>query len=129
MEFKHLKEKEEFQFKKPDPSVLDTFAAPHSINEVHLVCKEFTSLCPVTGQPDYAAIIISYGPRYFCLESKSVKLYLGMYRNEGSFAEHICGRISMHIMEVIKPKWVSVQGNFASRGGVAIEVKSERGEI
>ena len=99
---KHLKKKKEYKYSGPDKSVLDTFPNP-GVHEVTLVCSEFTSLCPITGQPDYGVVTIYYIPDKLCLESKSLKLYLGMYRQFGGFAEKITSKIYTDLDKVLKP--------------------------
>lgn len=125
MELKHLKLKRELSYNDPDPKVLDTFLNP-GVQEVELTCKEFTSLCPVTGQPDYAVISVSYSPNKLCLESLSLKLYLGMYRQFGGFAEQITKKICGDIFKVLSPKDILVKGTFTWRGGIKIEAFSQR---
>ena len=89
--------------------------------EVSLHCTEFTCLCPVTGQPDYAEIEITYVPDKFVVESKSMKLYLETYRNEGVFHEHLAVDIGKDFVKFIKPKSVEVTVCFNTRGGIAID--------
>ena len=120
MELRHLKPKKEFQYENPDPRVLDTFENP-GVNEVTLECIEFTSLCPVTGQPDFGKLKIIYQPKEKCLESKSLKLYLGMYRQFGGFAEKITQRIYWDLFSVLDPIHLKVVSKFSYRGGISIE--------
>ena len=89
--------------------------------EVVLKCTEFTCVCPMTGQPDYAEIEIRYVPNKFVVESKSMKLYLETYRNTGIFHEHLAVDIGKDFMKFIKPLAVSVTVKFHSRGGIAID--------
>lgn len=105
---------------KPE-RVLEVFPnhAPGKIT-VTLHCKEFTSLCPVTGQPDYAEIDIIYVPDTFVVESKSMKLYLETYRNVGVFHEHLAVDIAEDFIKYVKPLSVDVVVNFNIRGGIAI---------
>ena len=117
---KVLKRKRQYKYKNPDRTVLDWFLNP-GVEEVTLNCSEFTSLCPITGQPDYAEIRIIYQPDERCLESKSVKLYLGMYRQYGGFAEEITKKICDDLFKVLEPKSLSVVSKFTRRGGVSIE--------
>lgn len=86
---------------------------------VHIEAPEFTSLCPLTGQPDFATIIINYRPREFCVESKSLKLYLGSFRNTGEFHEACVERISSDLFTLLEPRWLKVQGKFTPRGGIS----------
>jgi len=92
---------------------------------VFMRCTEFTSLCPVTGQPDFARITIRYVPNEWCLESKSLKLYLFSFRNEGMFHEEITNRILEDIVSATQPRWCRVIGSMNSRGGISIEVTAE----
>jgi len=118
---KYLKDKQEFTQTHPSKDILDVFDTPKNIEEVEFLCEEFTSLCPITGQPDYAKIIIKYSPLEKCIESKSLKLYLFTYRNYKGFAEKICSDILRDICFRIFPKEIMVQGHFASRGGISIK--------
>lgn len=119
---KWLQEKKEFGSlpEGPDPRILDTFPNP-GVTSVTLRCKEFTSLCPLTGQPDWAEFEITYHPVEKCLESKSLKMYLATYRNFKGFAETITTQIGTHLHEVLAPtKGIEVRGFFTSRGGISI---------
>ncbi|MDO8626754.1 MAG: preQ(1) synthase [Candidatus Magasanikbacteria bacterium] len=91
--------------------------------EVSLHCREFTCRCPLTNQPDYATIDIVYVPDKFVVESKSLKLYLETYREEGVFHEHLAVDIGRDFVKFIKPKSVSVKVNFNTRGGIAISAE------
>lgn len=105
-----------------DPEVLETFENKHPQNEylVTLVCPEFTSLCPKTGQPDFGKIIISYIPREKMVESKSLKLYLFSFRNHGDFHEDCINIIMKDLVKLMDPKYIEVRGNFMPRGGISI---------
>lgn len=92
---------------------------------VTLVCPEFTCVCPMTGQPDFATITIKYVPDQKILESKSLKLYLWSYRNEGVFHEHITNIILDDVVNVLQPHSCEVVGEFAPRGGIAINVEAK----
>lgn len=113
----------------PDQARLETFPNPYPGKKyrVTLDCPEFTSMCPVTGQPDFAHIAIQYVPNRSCIESKSLKLYLGSFRNQGQFAETITNRILDDLVTVCKPRYCVVKGDFTPRGGIAIEVVAEHG--
>jgi 7-cyano-7-deazaguanine reductase len=87
---------------------------------VQLICEEFTCLCPVTGQPDFAKIVIDYVPGDLLVESKSLKLYLGSYRNEGIFHEFVINAICHDLATLLTPKSLEVRGEFSSRGGIRI---------
>jgi 7-cyano-7-deazaguanine reductase len=118
---KHLHEKNE-QYSIPGRGILDTFPAPGP-GIVELTQKEFTSLCPLTKQPDYATIQIVYKPQEKCVESKSLKLYLAAYRGVGAFAEEIAERIYQDLNSVLDPMSLIVQVNFVSRGGISITTR------
>lgn len=96
--------------------------------EVELVCTEFTCRCPLTGQPDYAEIVISYVPNKYVVESKSMKLYLETYRNEGVFHEHLAVDIGKDFVKFVKPKKCEVEVMFNIRGGIAISAKWKHGK-
>jgi len=91
---------------------------------VQLDCPEFTSLCPVTRQPDFGRITIRYIPDKLCLESKSLKLYLFSFRNYGTFHEEVVNRILDDILKAVKPRKAIVKGEFNTRGGIAITVEA-----
>ncbi len=91
--------------------------------EVTLQCTEFTCICPMTGQPDFAMIDITYVPDKFVVESKSMKLYLETYRNEGVFHEHLAVDIGKDFMKFVKPKSAEVTVHFNVRGGIAIDAR------
>ncbi len=92
---------------------------------VTMVTDEFTCLCPVTGQPDFATIKVEYVPDQKILESKSFKLYIWSYRNEGVFHEHVVNQILEDIVAVLDPHYIKVTGDFNIRGGIAITVEAE----
>lgn len=104
------------------PEMLETFVNKHPDNEylVTFLCPEFTSLCPMTGQPDFAKIIISYIPRERMVESKSLKLYLFSFRNHGDFHEDCVNIIMKDLIKLMDPKYIEVKGIFTPRGGIAI---------
>lgn len=105
-----------------DSSVLETFINKHQDNDymVTFTCPEFTSLCPKTGQPDFAEIIINYIPDKRMVESKSLKLYLFSFRNHGDFHEDCTNIIMKDLIELMDPKYIEVKGNFLPRGGISI---------
>ena len=105
-----------------DPSVLETFENMHPDNDywVQFNCPEFTSLCPVTGQPDFAEIKIMYLPDKRMVESKSLKLYLFSFRNHGDFHEDCVNIIMKDLIKVMNPKYIEVIGLFVPRGGISI---------
>ena len=111
--------------KYPDkyaPEVLETFENKHPENEylVTFTCPEFTSLCPKTGQPDFARIIINYIPRNKMVESKSLKLYLFSFRNHGDFHEDCVNIIMKDLVKLMEPRYLEVIGRFTPRGGISI---------
>ena len=104
------------------PEILETFVNKHPDNEytVSFTCPEFTSLCPKTGQPDFARIVISYIPRELMVESKSLKLYLFSFRNHGDFHEDCVNIIMKDLVKLMNPRYLEVIGLFTPRGGIAI---------
>ena len=104
------------------PEVLETFENRHKENDywVRLNCPEFTSLCPITGQPDFAEIRISYIPGDRMVESKSLKLYLFSFRNHGDFHEDCVNIIMKDLIALMNPKYIEVTGLFTPRGGISI---------
>lgn len=106
-----------------DPSVLEGFNNKHPQNDyfVKFNCPEFTSLCPITGQPDFANIIISYVPDQKLVESKSLKLYLFSFRNHGDFHEDVVNIIMKDLIQLMDPKYIEVWGKFLPRGGLSID--------
>lgn len=105
-----------------DPSVLETFENQHPDNDywVEFLCPEFTTLCPITGQPDFAEIQIRYIPDQRMVESKSLKLYLFSFRNHGDFHEDCVNIIMKDLIKLMEPRYIEVMGNFVPRGGIAI---------
>ena len=104
------------------PEVLESFENKHQENDywVEFKCPEFTSLCPITGQPDFAEIRIKYIPDVRMVESKSLKLYLFSYRNHGDFHEDCVNKIMKDLIKLMDPKYIEVTGIFTPRGGIAI---------
>ena len=105
------------------PQVLETFPNKHTENDyfVKFNCPEFTSLCPITGQPDFAVIYISYIPDKKMVESKSLKLYLFSFRNHGDFHEDCINIIMKDLIKLMDPKYIEVWGKFLPRGGISID--------
>ncbi len=105
-----------------DPSVLETFDNKHPENDywVRFQCPEFTTLCPITGQPDFATILIDYLPAKKMVESKSLKLYLFSFRNHGNFHEDCVNIIMKDMIRLMDPKYIEVTGLFLPRGGISI---------
>ncbi|NME83379.1 preQ(1) synthase [Clostridium sp. SM-530-WT-3G] len=106
-----------------NPEVLETFENKHPDNDyfVKFNCPEFTSLCPITGQPDFATIYISYIPNIKMVESKSLKLYLFSFRNHGDFHEDCMNIIMKDLIKLMDPKYIEVWGKFTPRGGISID--------
>ena len=118
---KELGKKSEYEFSYA-PDVLETFENRHRDNDywVRFNCPEFTSLCPITGQPDFAEIRISYIPDERMVESKSLKLYLFSFRNHGDFHEDCVNTIMKDLIKLMNPKYIEVTGLFTPRGGISI---------
>lgn len=106
-----------------DPGLLEVFQNKHPENDymVKFNCPEFTSLCPITGQPDFANIVITYVPAERMVESKSLKLYLFSFRNTGEFHEDCVNRIMKDLIRLMDPKYIEVWGRFTPRGGISID--------
>jgi 7-cyano-7-deazaguanine reductase len=113
----------EYRYDTPLAAQLEVFAnpSPNAPFVIGLDCLEFTSLCPVTGQPDYGLIYVSYVPQDLCVESKSLKLYLGAYRNHGAFHEACVNQITFDLVERLAPRALRTYGDFNARGGIAIK--------
>lgn len=90
----------------------------HATTSVKITAPEFTSLCPLTGQPDFATIVVEYMPRDWCVESKSWKLFLGSFRQVGEFHESCITRISQALVDLLDPEYLKVEGQFTPRGGI-----------
>ena len=105
-----------------DLSVLETFATKHADHDymVTFRCPEFTTLCPITGQPDFATLYINYIPNERMVESKSLKLYLFSFRNHGDFHEDVTNIIMKDLIALMQPKYIEVRGMFYPRGGISI---------
>src|SRR5271156_4705316 len=108
----------------PDEAVLERLTNPHpgSLYLARFTAPEFTSLCPVTGQPDFARLVIDYAPDTWLVESKSLKLYLSSFRNHGTFHEDCTLVIAKRIVEATKPTWLRIGGYWYPRGGIPIDV-------
>ncbi len=106
-----------------NPNVLERFENRHPDNDyfIKFNCPEFTSLCPITGQPDFATIYISYIPDKYCVESKSLKLYLFSFRNHGDFHEDVVNIIMKDLIKLLNPRYIEVWGKFLPRGGLSID--------
>ena len=106
-----------------NPEILETFINKHQRNDywVKFNCPEFTSLCPITGQPDFAVVYISYVPSIKMVESKSLKLYLFSFRNRGDFHEDCANIIMKDLIKLMDPKYIEVWCKFTPRGGISID--------
>ncbi|MFV1852998.1 MAG: preQ(1) synthase [Thalassospira sp.] len=113
----------------PDEAVLERVANPQAGTDycVRFVAPEFTSLCPITGQPDFAHLVIDYVPGDWLVESKSLKLFLTSFRNHGSFHEDCTIKVGKRIVETLDPKWLRIGGYWYPRGGIPIDVFYQTG--
>ena len=118
-----------YVYDDPDPAVLEWFPNPFADRarnpngvkgSIHIEAPEFTTLCPITGQPDFATIVIDYIPDERCVESKSLKLYLGRFRQAGEFHEACVNRIANDLINLLDPLYVKVEGRFTPRGGIPL---------
>jgi 7-cyano-7-deazaguanine reductase len=115
----------------PEEAQLERVPNPHTDTDylARFTVPEFTSLCPVTGQPDFAHLVIDYAPGRFLVESKSLKLYLGAFRNHGAFHEDCTVRIGKDLVKLLKPKWLRIGGYWYPRGGIPIDVFWQSGTL
>lgn len=115
----------------PEDAQLDRVPNPHPGTNylTRFTAPEFTSLCPVTGQPDFAHLVIDYIPRQWLVESKSLKLYLTSFRNHGAFHEDCTVRIGKDMSALLKPKWLRIGGYWYPRGGIPIDVFWQTGRL
>ena len=115
--------------KSPGAARLETVPNPHPglLYLVRFACPEFTSLCPVTGQPDFAHLVIDYAPEAAILESKSLKLYLGSFRNHAAFHEDCTLAIARRLVAALAPRWLRIGGYWYPRGGIPIDVFYQTG--
>ncbi len=113
-----------------DASLLETFPNPKPERDyvIEHTFPEFTSVCPKTGQPDFATVVISYVAEEACLELKGLKLYLNGYRNEGVFYEKVTNLILDDLVAAARPRWMRVVTRWGPRGGFTSEIKAENGE-
>jgi 7-cyano-7-deazaguanine reductase len=113
----------------PDEALLEKVANPHPRQTylVRFTAPEFTALCPITGQPDFAHLVIDYVPGEWLVESKSLKLYLGSFRNHGAFHEDCTLAIACRLVETIAPQWLRIGGYWYPRGGMPIDVFYQTG--
>jgi len=115
----------------PDEAKLDPVPNPHKglLYLTRFVAPEFTSICPVTGQPDFAHLVIDYVPGEHLVESKSLKLLLGSYRNHGAFHEDCTIDVGQRIINAVKPTWLRICGYWYPRGGIPIDVFWQTGPV
>lgn len=113
-----------------DQAIMERVPSPHKDTDylVRFAAPEFTSICPVTGQPDFAHLVIDYVPQDWIVESKSLKLYLGSFRNHGAFHEDCTVRVGRDIVALLQPKWLRIGGYWYPRGGIPIDVFWQSGE-
>ena len=114
----------------PEKAVLETAPNPHpgTVYLVRFAAPEFTSLCPITGQPDFAHLVIDYVPGETIVESKSLKLFLGRFRNHGAFHDDCTVGIGERLFAEMKPEWLRIGGYWYPRGGIPIDVFWQSGE-
>jgi 7-cyano-7-deazaguanine reductase len=112
------------QLQNPSRSQLETFAnqSPHRDYLIEIICPEFTSMCPKTGQPDFGTLTIRYIAEAVCVELKSLKLYLQAFRNEGIFYENVTNRILDDLVAVIQPRRITLVAHFTPRGGISSRI-------
>jgi 7-cyano-7-deazaguanine reductase len=115
----------------PDEAVLETVPNPQpgALYLVRFTAPEFTTLCPVTGQPDFAHLVIDYAPGDWLVESKSLKLYLGAFRNHGAFHEDCTVAIGKRLVAELSPLWLRIGGYWYPRGGIPIDVFWQSGPV
>lgn len=126
-----LGKKTSYNYNSPSIKILEKFKNPHPELDyvVRFSTPEFTSICPITGQPDFANLVIDYVPSKEMVESKSLKLYLVSYRNHGAFHEDCTLQIAKDLIALMKPKWLRIQGFWFPRGGIPIDVFYQTGEM
>jgi 7-cyano-7-deazaguanine reductase len=133
MDLKALGKTTEYRYEEPSIEILEKIPNPFAerTNQngvkgtVHIEAPEFTSICPVTGQPDFGTIVIDYQPDQHCVESKSLKLYLGTFRMKGEFHEACVNRIANDLVTLLNPFRLTVEGQFTPRGGISLWPKAE----
>lgn len=114
----------------PEQAVLERVKNPHPNVDylIRFTAPEFTSICPVTGQPDFAHLVIDYVPRAWMVESKSLKLFLHAFRNHGAFHEDCTIQIAKRLVETLEPNWLRIGGYWYPRGGIPIDIFYQTGE-
>ena len=115
----------------PEEAVLDRVPNPHPDADyvARFTCPEFTTLCPITGQPDFAHLVIDYVPNRYLVESKSLKLYLNSFRNHGAFHEDCTVGIGKALVKLLSPRWLRIGGYWYPRGGMPIDVFWQSGKL
>jgi 7-cyano-7-deazaguanine reductase len=118
-------------FAAPDEAILETIKNAHAQMDyvVRFTCPEFTSLCPFTGQPDFATLIIDYVPKALLIESKSLKFFLASFRNHGAFHEDCTIAIAKRLIAAAHPKWLRIGGYWFPRGGIPIDIFFQHGKL
>lgn len=112
----------------PEKAIIEKVQNPQKAPYlVRFTCPEFTSMCPITSQPDFAKLVIDYVPGDFLVESKSLKLFLGSFRNHGAFHEDCTVSIALRLVEEIKPQWLRIGGYWYPRGGIPIDIFYQTG--
>jgi 7-cyano-7-deazaguanine reductase len=126
-----LGQKTDYNFKEPTQKILQKVPNPHLDVDyaIRFASPEFTSICPITSQPDFAHLVIDYVPGNSIVESKSLKLYLFAYRNHGAFHEDCTVQIAKDIIACIKPKWLRIGGYWYPRGGIPIDIFFQSGKL
>ena len=126
-----LGQKTNYSYDAPSIDTLEKVDNPHQDVDysIRFTCPEFTSICPVTGQPDFAYIVIDYVPSEYIVESKSLKLYLTSYRNHGAFHEDCTIKIAKDLQKLLKPKWLRIGGYWYPRGGIPIDIFFQTGKL
>lgn len=132
MDLRALGQTTDYKYAKPDIAILEKIVNPFAeqtnknlvTGTVHIEAPEFTSICPVTGQPDFGTIVIDYQPDQYCVESKSLKLYLGTFRMQGEFHESCVNRIANDLVTLLDPFQLTVLGQFTPRGGISLWPKA-----
>ena len=133
MDLKALGQNTNYKYDEPDIKILERIPNPfHGEGNknkvrgtVHIEAPEFTSICPVTGQPDFGTIVIDFQPDKYLVESKSLKLYLGTFRMKGEFHEACVNRIANDLVTLLEPFELTVEGQFTPRGGISLWPKAE----
>lgn len=130
MTLSHLGKQSVVETSDPSKVILDLIPNPHTAQYAsRFTIPEYSSLCPVTGQPDYALIIIDYVPDKHLVESKSLKLYMFAHRNHGAFHEDVTVAMGKRLYDTMQPYWLRIAGFFNGRGGISIDIVAEFGML